>query len=285
MQIVEPYEHLVNSPENIVTVLVLYEMSLEESTAYQSLGLALEKAGGQGQLFVYDNSTVAGIVPSQNRWQIHYRHDPSNPGVSKAYNQAYEWAKSNGKKWLLLTDQDTTFPVDTFEQYRISMKNFPQCQVFVPLLADQKGLLSPFRRRGPTGKRLNHVVTGLHPLSRLQSVNSGMMVSLALFGEAGGYDERLRLDFSDFEFFRRLEPKTTHLAVVNVTCKHQHSSSPGANLNAAVTRFRGYLQGSQIMAVTDDFLAFRIRAFLHAARLSFHYRSSVFIKTLFSERP
>jgi rhamnosyltransferase len=285
VQIVGAYVYLVNSPEHIVTVLVLYEMSLEESPAYQSLGRALEKTGEQGNLFVYDNSKVSGIIPSQNQWKIQYQHDPSNPGVSKAYNQAYEWAKSHGKKWLLLADQDTTFPMDAFAQYRVSLAAFPQCLIFAPTLVDQKGLLSPFRRRVASGRRLNHVAPGLHPLTQLQAVNSGLMVSTALFGAAGGYDERLRLDFSDFEFFRRIAKQTSHLAVVNVSCEHQHSSSRSANLDAAITRFRSYLHGSGIMAKTEGVLAYRARAFLHAARLSIQHRSAVFIETLLSDGP
>ena len=43
-------------------------------------------------------------------FRIHYISDPTNPGVSKAYNVGFELARQLNKKWLLLLDQDTVFP-------------------------------------------------------------------------------------------------------------------------------------------------------------------------------
>jgi GT2 family glycosyltransferase len=270
----------VNFIDQTVVALVLYEMKLEESPAYQSLSRALEQAGGTGYLFIHDNSRESRGLPSQSPWQIEYRHDPSNPGVSKAYNQAHKWAEQHQKIWLLLADQDTSFPLDIFQHYLAAIHSFPDCLLFTPLLKDRKGILSPFRRSTASGRRLNHVEPGLHPLSELQAVNSGLMVSSALFRASGGYDERLPLDFSDFSFFRRVAGLTSRMAVLNATCQHQHSSAPGASLHSATTRFKSYLHGSGIMAEKGDTFPFRMSALLHALRLTIRHRSLIFIKTL-----
>jgi len=275
----------VKSLDPMLVVLVLFEMKLEESRAYQSLDRALAKTDERCQLFAYDNSSRAGALPDQGRWQIQYHHDPSNPGVSKAYNQAFTWAEGNNKKWLLLTDQDTTFPDDIFEQYKVSQANFPQCQIFAPLLIDERGLISPFRKRNSSGKRLATIKPGLHPLDKIHAVNSGLLVSMSLFRAAGGYDERLRLDFSDFSFFRRASRITSSLAVVEARCLHQHSSSARGNLQEAMERFRTYLRGSKIMAAEENPFPFRFRSFLRALKLSLRYRSLRFIGTFISGAP
>lgn len=266
-----------NITDELLTVLVLYEMKLEESMAYQSLGRALECEGATGQLFVYDNSRVAQPLPSKSIWQVQCHHDPTNPGVSRAYNQAYVIAKKLGKKWLLFADQDTTFPESIFEKYNWAMATFPECQVFAPLIIDRDGLISPFKQRMASGKRLHKIETGIQSLNDLQAVNSGLMVSTRIFDSAGGYDERLRLDFSDFDFFKKLQSHTPHMVVVDAECRHELSSATKGNVNSAITRFKLYLQGSRVMAEHDGRFVFTLRAFLRALNLSFRYRSVRFI--------
>ncbi len=272
-----------NTADQILVVLVLYGMKLEESQAFQSLDQALQETDGKGQFFVYDNSLSQSPIP-QSRWPMEYRHDPSNSGVSRAYNKAHEWAVANNFKWLLLADQDTSFPSDIFNQYRGSMESFPRCQLFAPLLIDGAGLLSPFKRRPASGKRLVNISAGLHRLNEIQAVNSGLLISVDLFGVTGGYDKKFHLDFSDFDFLDRAALKTPHLTVIHARCIHQHSDSVPTSLHAAVDRFNGYLKGSGIMAVRGNAISFRFRALARAIHLSLRHRSLQFISSFFSGR-
>lgn len=266
-----------NVIDEVLAILVLYEMKLSDSPAYQSLRCSLEREGKKCQLYVYDNSAVGQPIPVDWMWKIHYHHDPTNPGVSVAYNQGHMIAKKLGLKWLLFADQDTTFPEDIFEEYTRTMAIFPECQVFAPLMIDRDGLISPFTRRMASGKRLHKIEMGMQSLCDLQAVNSGLMVSTRIFESAGGYDERLRLDFSDFDFFKKLRSHTPHMAVIDCKCRHELSSATKGDVNSAITRFKFYLQGSRVMAKHSGGFVFLLRAFLRAVKLSFRYRSIRFI--------
>jgi rhamnosyltransferase len=270
--------------QGILTVLVLFEMKLEASPAYQSLTRALQRGDDSHPLFVYDNSFEPGELPTGSPWLIHYHHNPANPGVSTAYNLAYQFAVANGIPWLLLADQDTTFPEDIFKKYAQAVVSSPDGSLFAPRLLDQQGLVSPFRRGHTSGRRLSTMEPGMHSLKSLGVINSGLMVSTRIFEAAGGYDERLKLDFSDFSFLKRVAFHTDKLVVVDAVCKHELSSTAKYNLQTAVNRFELYRKGSRVMAEGKGGTWFTFRTLLRAMHLSFHYRSLRFIGAFISGR-
>ena len=286
LQIVEHNLFNVNTPEDILTVLVLYEVRLQDSVAFKSLQKALEYGNLTGHLFIYDNSATSQQVVEDEKWTIAYQHDPANGGVSRAYNQAFLYAKSHDLKWLLLVDQDTEFQKDFFSKYQDAVASYTDCQVFVPRLLDEKGLISPFKPGWGSGKRVTNVANGKNILGEIHAVNSGLLVSVELFEAVGGYDERLRLDFSDFSFFKRLGQKTNFIGVVDARCQHELSSLKKTNLKAAVTRFDIYLQGAKVMWRDErQGFSYFARALLRAIKLSFQYRSVRFIGSLLSYQP
>src|SRR5579859_1033097 len=91
--------------QDLMVIIVIYNMKLDESPAFRTLTHALQNSRQQASLFVYDNSSQPQIV-SSSLWAMTYVHDPSNPGVSKAYNEGFGCAKTQRKKWMLLADQD-----------------------------------------------------------------------------------------------------------------------------------------------------------------------------------
>src|SRR5260221_11839723 len=119
-------------------------MKISESPTYQSLTSALQHSSTSTSLFIYDNSPQPQEVLTNPCWNIHYQHNPSNPGVSKAYNKGFECAKIQNKKWILLADQDTEFPIDAFDKYLRSQKE-SGCSIVVPKLIDQVGIVSPLK--------------------------------------------------------------------------------------------------------------------------------------------
>ncbi len=269
-------------PAEILTVLVLYQMKLGDSEAFTSLSLALERSHQKGRLFVYDNSTGAQLLPVSSQWDIQYNHDAANPGVSRAYNQASQYAKKFGMHWLLFADQDTSFPESIYERFLESMNAFPDCKVFVPVLCDHQGIVSPFQPGISSGTRFRKVIPGRKSFDDTRPINSGLMVDLDLFMSVGGYDERLRLDFSDFNFVRKLQRRSEYFVVVDAPCKHELSTATRSNITDAVHRFKIYLEGSRIMGAQGFGFVFRYRSFLRAVKLSFQYRTTRFIDALLS---
>lgn len=266
-------------PDEILTVLVLYEMRLEFSPAYQSLSHALTARQEKRRLFIYDNSRAPQSLPEKSAWSISYIHDPTNPGVSRAYNTAARWAKDLQLKWLLLSDQDTFFPENIYTLYRDARRAHPGCHAFAPRLFDKKGLVSPFHPGIVTGKRIKENISGVKSLDEIQAINSGLMIDVETFASAGGYDEQFPLDFSDFNFFKRLKPVTQHMVIIDAQCKHELSSTKKTTLSYALSRFEIYLRGLNVMKNGQRAFLFTYYGFFRAIKLSFRYRSGKFIRS------
>lgn len=184
----------------ILCVIVLYKCKLENSKSYQSL-----LQNNEETIFVYDNSPISQEVHGEN---IVYIHDSQNGGLSVAYNKAAQYARCNRFDWLLLLDQDTTFQKGAIEYYIKAINEFPDIKMFAPVHQISDG-----RYISPThyvckGSRPSRVMKcGLLNFKEASPINSGIMVNVTAFYEAGCYDEEVVLDFSDIRFmekFRKL---------------------------------------------------------------------------------
>lgn len=262
---------------------MLYEVKLQDSLAFKSLTAACQFTKKKLTLCVYDNSSVAQVPPVDTNWNIHYVHDPTNPGVSRAYNQAYNYSKILRLEWLLLADQDTVFPEDIFSTYEAAARRYTDHSLFAPTLLDNRGIISPYKLGKTSGKRLKGIEPGQKVLSELNAVNSGLLILGRVFEQTGGYSEQLPLDFSDVDFFQRLKKNIPFMIVVDATCRHQLSSSEKQTLASALSRFRIYLHGARVMA-REERSGFRYfsRAAMRSIKLSFQYGSPRFIGTLLS---
>lgn len=230
---------------DILAVLVLYGRTLAESVTFQSLGEALRGAGARVELFVYDNSLVASPVVEAVEWEIEYRHDPTNPGVSQAYIEGARRAAARGKRWLLLLDQDTFFPLEAPGAYHQAMCQSPGIELFAPLLRSGDRVVSPCAYRFPLGSALGHIEPGVQSLQGKSVLNSGMCVSVAAYQEVGGHDPRIGLDFSDHQFIDRFKHKYKRVCVVPVECRHGFSGDQSTEVSSGLVRFHTYCRGAR----------------------------------------
>lgn len=217
-----------NNTEDIVAVIVLYNMALEESSTFITLTASLECIGATLDLFVYDNSPYAQEPDASKyaSWIISYTHDINNPGVSTAYNRACEYAAGLGKKWLLLLDQDTVFPVESFKHYlrAISCSAVP---LVVPRLISSSGrLASPARYLLHRGSHIgaDDLRPGENNLYRRSFLNSGSLIALDAFELVGGFDVDL-FYYSDHDFFFRLNKFYFSYFLLDLNVTHDVSSS------------------------------------------------------------
>lgn len=265
--------------DETLAVLVLYKMPLHKSVTYTSLSESLKKNNSSLDWFVYDNSPTPSQPTSQDS-KIILRIDNSNPGVSKAYNEGFKMARSLGKKRMLLLDQDTHFPDDAIEKYHQAMVAYPQENCFVPQLVDRLGPISPFKFRLGNGFRLNSVSKGIQSIFKLQFINSGMLIHLDAFEKAHGFNEKLRLDFSDLAFIGRLKRNLSRFVVVDLIGKHALSGSDNKrSIQEDVERFRMY-NASAIEFKSSEMpsmnLAFCIIP--HALKLSVKHGNLIFLR-------
>ncbi len=272
--------------DSILVTLVIYNLKIEESFAFRSLTDALIGGNQSASLFIYDNSILPQPCPSHPNWKIEYRHDPSNPGVSKAYNKGFEHAKIQNKKWILLADQDTRFPVDAFDKYLRSLKEFG-CSIVVPRLIDQVGVASPLKFYFGGGQRQKKMVTDQRQnLHQFFFHNSGLLISADEFEKAGGYDENFPLDFSDFSFVHRLRKRNDFFVVASISCAHHLAATSTSTLDERLLRFASYLKAGYYFKrkyqPSNWLLVFRF--FLRALKLTFQYRNFQFLALHFRIR-
>lgn len=183
---------------DILVVAVLYREQLTDSKAYQTL---LRDAP---HVYIHDNSPEEADPKNLPEDWI-YRSDTSNPGLSAAYNAAAGYAAENGFRWLLLTDHDTTYPVGAFQRMEELTKRWPDEAILIPKVKIPDGrYLSPVPLRGFFTRLERAPLDGEVELKETAIINSGMLVNVEAFNKSGGYNEKVFLDFSDFQFIERL---------------------------------------------------------------------------------
>lgn len=182
----------------VMYVVVLYGQRLEDCNAYRTL------LHDRDRVYVFDNSpTPSGPAALKKGW--HYESRPDNPGLSAAYNRAAEYAKEEGLGWLVITDQDTTYPEGAGDEYERLPGKYPEEKVFIPQVEIPGGkYLSPVAKRGFMTILADRPLLGRIELGKSAIINSGLMVELDAFFRCGGYNEKVFLDFSDFQFIDRL---------------------------------------------------------------------------------
>lgn len=260
----------------LLVVIVLYRKKPEESMALSSLELVLRNCASAPAILIYDNSPLPARYLGDH---LTYRHDPLNRGTSYAYNQAALHAREESKTWMLLLDQDTQIDTNFLSNLVEIAGTDSDSVVFVPRIYDSKGLLSPFRFARGRGKRI-HACPDVLPLNRYRFVNSGLLIRVTAFEAAGGYDERVPLDFSDICFGERLwsQNVTDHVRVVETSLTHAFSDNEDVPLEHALNRFKFFQKGSIAMGkYSGSTFLYAFNTFLRACRLSIRYYNLRFL--------
>lgn len=224
-----------DTSNSILFVLVLYNCKLTDSKSYNTF----LKKNNKLSIYVYDNSPYKQQITLPN---IKYIHNPSNPGLGTAYNTAAKYAIAKHYKWIMILDQDTTFPQNALQQYLNAINEHPSILLFAPKHKITNGkYLSPTPYYHKTSKLQNSAPTGVIKLLPYAPINSGMLINLSLFIKAGGYDEKVRLDFSDIRFIEKARKVIDTFYVVNTTCLQDYSGNE-TNIAKLKNRFRIFCQ-------------------------------------------
>lgn len=267
---------------DIFAVVVLYKRTLAQSVTLQTLNASAASMGEKLKILIYDNSPTALHLTecsSLKNLNIYYEHDSTNPGVSKAYNVGALHAQRNRCSHLLLTDQDTYFPLDSLEKYVNGVNESGEVKLFCPILQTQHGIVySPAKYVFRRGKIWKDVAPGKYHLHNKTALNSGLLIGTDAFFEAGGYDERIKLYFSDFEFINRFRSRFEFMQVLDLVCLHSLSDIEVTDRTSALKRFRYYTEGSYRTAKTSlDFVYSFGTVFLRSLKLTIEFSSLQFL--------
>ncbi|MDH4459939.1 MAG: hypothetical protein QE277_00840 [Flectobacillus sp.] len=275
--------------DNLIVVIVLYNLDILESETYKTL---LSNAHNMKELkyvlFIYDNSSKASQNALYDSNSIYYIHDSSNPGVGKAYNSAANLGMKLNKKWILLLDQDTSFPLGALDRYAATVATFPQIDLFCPILKTDRGnIFSPSIYKFQRGFQMRNICIGENRLEKISPVNSGLLINLKLFRDVDGYNEQIPLDFSDFFFIEKVRKMIDRFVVLNIVCIHSISNDVNSSVESSLKRFKAYCVGSVeigryngIKGILFSYLNIVLRATI----LTIRYKTFIFYKMLLKKR-
>ena len=279
--------------KKIQFVIVLYKENLNNSESFQTITKSLQKIlnnGEKASMFVYDNSPTPQTIATYENWDIIYKNDPDNSGLSIAYNQGAEFARKTNKDWIFLLDQDTKFPEKTMEKYLNAIHENKDITMFVPILkiiGDK--IMSPFINGYKWGKFAKSISPGIHELKITSPVNSGICMTLDSFFDVGGYNENVKVDGADFQFIERYKKKYLYYYVLDLEV-FQNFSLFEPDINKVIARYKIFLADTknfETHATTDRFfyhlLALKrtVRLFLDTKRIIFfsiYFRNYIFNK-------
>lgn len=253
----------------IAAVLVLYNESLEESQTYKSL-----INDSLMPLFIYDNSPKSQKI-KDNRYT--YISNPKNPGVSKAYNMAWKWAKEKRYSHLLLLDSDSCFTKNALKVYQDELEKQPD-SLIIPTMISNGRKISPFYFKFGKSHYGENIKPGAIEIGKIVAINSGLLIPISILDAVGGFNELLPLDWSDVFFMRSLKKLNVNAVHIDLIVKHSLSEHNTVSLESA--KFRYLLQLRGIKIVASNFAEKILMLFwmnLRTLKLTYRYKSFWFL--------
>lgn len=266
--------------EKVLIVIVVYEQSVEQTRAFASIQPLIDVHPDSTHILIYDNSS------QQAAWRAPYNstyiRNDLNPGVSAAYNSALATAKDRGLKFLLLLDQDTFVPLNTFKAYSMAVADNPEGLTFAPIALCNGRCYSPFKFINGKGQQLSNLQAGTYSFRNYKIINSGLLVSTLAFEKCGGYDERFGLDLSDVVFCDRLAAQNFSFNLIPAHIDHHHSSLD-KNCERNKVRFDRLLHAMSLYSNLheEQKYIYWIGAFPRALKLTARYLDWWFMKRFF----
>lgn len=245
-----------NQINDLLILVVVYNKEPGTSAAIQSIESIRSNNDLSFKVLIHDNSKNSS--KSFEALNFLYKNNPSNVGVSGAYNSACEVAEKRGCSWMLLLDQDTSFDNSLLNEF---LHHRDGADVCVPQVYYQNKKMSP---------------------SSKSFINSGLFVSIATFKSVGGYNERLRLDYTDVDFSNRLHQSSARFVELDARLDHQLDFYR-YSLEEAMHRFLIFLEdASAFKDISGKKLRVFKDVFLRAIKLTMVHRTLWFLKKVLS---
>jgi GT2 family glycosyltransferase len=224
-------------------------------------------------VLVYDNSIDSQQIPELEGININYIHNKDNVGVSKAYNIGIEKSKALNKKYILLLDQDTSFQLSDLSDYHNLMDKYGEGFIYAPIVYKENKIYSPNFVNNFVGKVQNinsFFYSEIYSIDEKSLINSGLMIPLKVIDSIGGFNDDIKLDFSDFYFIEKYKKFNNKIILLNLMIEHSLSGDEGNNYLKEIHRFMYYCNGAKSL---NKFLLWP--AFRRMIRLIIKYKSIV----------
>lgn len=130
-----------------------------------------------------------------------------NLGISRAINNAVRLAESLNAHFIFFFDHDVFISDFLFEEYAQAWRqlsvSFNRLGIVVPIVTDDKKL---FDRSIFSRNKYSHVDS---------PINSGIMTTVEVFKEVGGYNESIFTELADFDFTSKVKGKNYKIMRIN----------------------------------------------------------------------
>lgn len=269
----------------IIFGIVTFREKFWETPSFNSLVASAKHLGEKVNIFVFDNTdfaewNICEEYSLQDNFKVKYKHDRRNPGIAVAYNTIAEYAKSHLFSHIVFLDQDTELPENFCLNYSKVAENM--VDIAAPLIYANGKLLSPARYKNYRSYSYGIINDDSISLKQSTCINSGLLVKTDLFLKAGGYNEKLRLDFCDHEFIIRIGKLIPSVKIIHTKLEQDFSVNTNT-LDNALFRYQLYINDLRAFRRINN-NDYKVTLFVdlpHLFRLTLQYKSFAFIKRRF----
>lgn len=263
---------------NFYFIIVIYNQFVKNSEF-----LKLVDSSNNLFFFVVDNSTNSEIKKDNksfsNNIGINYIDMNGNFGISKAYNTAIQNIPKINTNWIILLDQDTKLDITFLSNYKQSIVDHPDKLIFVPIIRDSKGIMSPARRKNI--KFLHSKFCDYNKnIFKYSFINSCMCINSCIFKDIK-YDDNLFLDYIDHDFIRTVNFKMDNVIFVinNFHIFQNFSGVSNNSLDSDLTRFRIFRTDLSYYTHKwkENFFRYYYIIYTRAIKLSLIHKNIIFL--------
>lgn len=270
--------------KNLLFGIVCFRERFWECESFTSLLASFDNdhADTEINIFIFDNTDLQDWVLTAPEYPPHvklnYVHYQNNPGIAFAYNYIADIAKGNKFEWLVFLDQDSNLPNKAYKVYEKFASENSQGIAAPKVFANNK-LISPSYYRFFRSSLISEPLEDSLKFNNVTCINSGLMVHVSDYFRAGGYSEKLRLDFCDHEFIERASKKIDKLHLLNFRLD-QNFSTDTNDLEKALFRYRLFLKDLKAYREIhhNSKLIFFTVDLPHLLRLTAQYKTFAFLK-------
>lgn len=219
---------------NTLFIVVLYNQRFSLTNVYKSLLNRVKEE----DIYIWDNSVDSDLNSCLCEQKYVYKYSMNNCGVSYPYNEGSRYALNHNYSWIVLLDQDTCFPNTYLSDLNTSIKMHPDIKLFCPIHKLANGLyMSPVKMKWKFTSLSTKCVKGHFDIGKYAVINSGMAIHIDLFRKTGGYNEKVFLDYSDFQFLDKCSRYIEKGYCIDSICL-QDFSNDVINNDALMKRFK-----------------------------------------------
>lgn len=235
--------------KKILFAIVVYKELYKDTNSYISLLKSFDDYHSKEGLdiYIYDNTpeqdwNILDDVERQDV-RIHYHHDVTNPGISKAYNKAGKFAEEHQFDAIVFLDQDTLLPKEAYAVYTNYVSENPFFEVAIPKISVNGNIISPAKYINYRSYLLPEVIENtMLSAENVSWINSGMLINTRSFIKSGGYNEEIQLDFSDHWYIGKLKKQGLKQVFILPLTLIQNLSAYTNSLSQDITRYKFFLR-------------------------------------------